>query len=1077
MKNECHRPRIGAWALAATAVSAVALGPHCRAQVTVSTYHNDALRSGLNAQETVLTPSNVNSRQFGKLFTTKVDGYVYAEPLVVPNVSIGGGTHNALYVATEHDSVYGIDADTGTVYWQVNLIPAGGRTFIGNTDVATGCDDIIPEIGITGTPAIDATTNTLYVVAKAIVAGKAVQYLHALDTATGAEKFGGPVAITASVPGSAYDSKNGVVAFQPQQELQRTGLLLENGHLIIAWTSHCDTDPWHGWLMSYSPTTLAQQAVINTSANGRQGGIWMSGGGVAADASGDLYFSTGNGSWNGTTDFGDSVVKLGPPAGGSFPVLDYFTPYDQAMLSTTDNDLGVGAPMLLPTAANDKQMLAQISKLGTIYVLDRNNLGKYCVVAKPACTDSDPQIAQEIVGANNGVWGAPAYWNGNIYWGPSTGRIQAFSFNTSTGVVAASPTSESSQFFNYPGPTPSISANGNSSAIVWTVDAQSYGSTCVNGANCAVLYANDATNLATMFYSSSEAPNARDAVGSAVKFSTPTIAGGKVYVGAQYAVTAFGELAASVPTTAAPVLSPAPGSYSAHQSITISDATPGAVIHYTTNGTAPTTSSTAYGGAIAVAATTPILALAVAPGDSASAVAGGTYTITTTAQPEVVNLATAFAASGIDGIEVDGTPSSGGGLDANGNDLSGTLLGASLSWSGAQFTFGPSGHASAASGATIAIPAGSYASVELLATGVNGNQPDAVFTLNYSDGTSSTVTQSVSDWFTPQHYAGESIALTMAYRLTSTGARQNGPVYLYGYTFPVPGGKTVKSLGLPKNRNIVALALDVTPSGTTVAPTAAAPAVSPSAGTYGSTQSVSLSDATAGAAIYYTTNGSTPSPSSTRYSAPITVATTTTIKALAVATGYTTSAVTTAAYTISAAPVSVSLNAAANVLGIGVVGTATGGVGADGHGNVFAESLVGADLTWSGGVFKLGAANALDAVSNAKIALPAQHAASLGVIATAVNGRQLAQEFVVTYSDGSKVSFVQDLSDWHKPGNYPGESIAASTAYRVTAAGATGPGPFDLYGYRFTLDPTKTVAALTLPGNRDVVVFAVDLTP
>ena len=1076
MKNECHRSRIGARALAATAVCALALGPLCRAQVAVSTYHNDGLRSGLNAAETVLTPSNVNSRQFGKLFTTKVDGYVYAEPLVLPNVSIGGGTHNALYVATEHDSVYGIDADTGTTYWQVNLIPAGGRTVIGNTDIATGCNDIEPEIGITGTPVIDSSTNTLYVVAKAMVGGKAVQYLHALDTGTGAEKFGGPVAITASVTGSAYDSKNGVDAFQPLQELQRPGLLLENGHVVIAWTSHCDTDPWHGWVMSYGAGTLAQQAVMNTSANGRQGGIWMGGGGLAVDASGNLFFATGNGSWNGTTDFGDSVVKLGPPAGGSFPILDYFTPYDQASLSYTDNDLGGASPMLLPATAAGRELLAQVSKLGTIYVLDRKNLGKYCVTATPACTNSNPQVPQEIIGANNGVWGAPAYWNGNIYWGPAMGRVQSYAFNTSTGTVSTSPTSVSSEYFNYPGPTPSISANGTANGIAWYVDTAAYGSTCTAGVNCAVLYANDATNLATMLYSSSQAANARDAVGSAVKFAVPTIANGKVYVGAQYAVSAFGELATTVPTTATPALSPAPGSFSAPQSVTLSDTTPGAVIYYTTNGQTPTATSTPYTGAIEVAATTPILAFAIAPGASASAVAGGTYKITTTAQPEVVDLTTAFAASGIDGIDADGTSSVAGGLDGHGNALSSTLLGASLSWSGAKFTFGPAGKASATSGATIAIPAGSYASVELLATGVNGNQANAAFTLNYSDGTRSTLTQSVSDWFTPQHYAGESIALTMAYRLTSAGARQNGPVYLYGYTFLVPAGKTLKSVGLPNDRNIVVLALDVTPS-TSVTPTAAAPTVSPSAGTYGSTQSVSLSDTTTGAAIYYTTNGTTPTPSSTRYSAPISVAATTTIKALAVASGYTTSPVTTASYTISATPVSVSLTAAANVLGIGVVGKATGGVGADGHGNVFAEALVGTGLTWSGAAFKLGAANALDAVANAKILLPAQHAASLSVIATAVNGSQLAQKFVVAYSDGSTASFVQDLSDWHKAASYTGESIALSTAYRVTAAGLTGPGPFDLYGYQFKLDAAKTVASLTLPSNRDVVVFAVDLTP
>ena len=311
-----------------------------QAQVNVTTYHNDNARTGQNTQEAILTPANVNSGQFGKLFSVTVDGWVYAQPLYLSNVTISGGTHNVLYVATEHDSLYAIDANSGTIYWQISLIPSGGSTVNSSTDL--GCGDLVPEVGITGTPVIDPTTGTIYLVAKSKVNGSLVQYLHAIDVATSAEKFSGPVTIQATVPGTASDGNGTTVSFNPHFENQRAGLLLENGHVVIGWSSHCDTSPWHGWIMSYSASTLAQEAAFNTSADGSANGVWMSGGGVAADANGNIFFATGNGTWSGTTDYGDSIVKLGPPSGGSFPVLDYFTPYNQSSLSGGDTDVASG---------------------------------------------------------------------------------------------------------------------------------------------------------------------------------------------------------------------------------------------------------------------------------------------------------------------------------------------------------------------------------------------------------------------------------------------------------------------------------------------------------------------------------------------------------------------------------------------------------------------------------------------------------------------------------------------------------------------------------------------------------------
>ncbi len=528
------------------------------AQVNVTTYHNDNSRTGLNALETILTPANVNSAQFGKLFSVSVDGALYAQPLYLSSVNIGGGTHNVLYVATEHDSVYAIDADTGTIYAQASLIPAGGQTV--NSSLDLSCGDLVPEVGITGTPVIDPASGTLYVVAKSKVNGNIVQYLHALDVTTLGEKFNGPVSIQATVPGTGYDASGGMVIFNAKQQNQRAALLLENGHVVIGWSSHCDNNPWHGWVISYNATTLAQEAVFNSSPNGQANGVWMSGGGLAADTNGHIYFATGNGTWNGTTDYGDSIVKLGPPVNNTFPVLDYFTPYNQGTLENQDTDLASGGLVLLPALPSGQQFLAQQGKQGTIYLLNTNNLGKYCVNQTPACTNSDPQIVQEIVGASPGIWGSPAYWNGNLYWTGANDTIKAYSFNANnSGLISTSPTSTSAQIFAFSAPTPVISANGNTNGILWALDGSADDSTCDGGSSCLGLYAYDATNLANLLYTSSQAANNRDSPGTAVKFEKPIIANGKVYVTTQSSVAVYGLLADALPTTASPTLSPVSG--------------------------------------------------------------------------------------------------------------------------------------------------------------------------------------------------------------------------------------------------------------------------------------------------------------------------------------------------------------------------------------------------------------------------------------------------------------------------------------------------------------------------------------
>ena len=1053
------------------------------AQVNVTTYHNDNARTGQNVQEAVLTPANVNTTQFGKLFTVAVDGWVYAQPLYLSNVSIGGGTHNVVYVATEHDSLYAIDADSGTIYWQVSLIPAGGATPNSVNDL--NCKDMVPEHGVTGTPVIDTSTGTIYMTAISKVNGNFVQQLHAIDVSTSLEKFGAPINITATVQGTATDGTGTTVSFNPKMENQRPGLLLENGHVVIGWGSTCDNSPWHGWVISYNSTTLAQDGVFNTSPNGFFDGVWMGGGGLAADSSGNIYFATGNGSWNGTSDYGDSIVKLGPASNGTFPVTDYFTPYNQNTLAEQDQDVASGGLVLLPALPSGQQLLAQMSKQGTIYLLDRSNMGQYCINATPACTSSDPQIVQETLKATVGIWGSPAYWNGSVYWGAgnddngATDSIKAFSLNANnSGVLSTTPTSKTTNAFAYSAPTPTISANGTANGILWGLDDSAFRSTCTTGATCQVLYAYDATDLSKLLYTSNQAVSNRDVPGGAVKFATPIVANGKVYVGSQYAVSAFGLL--SGPVAASPTVSPAGGSFTSAQTVMLSDTTPGAKIYYTTDGTTPSTNSTQYTTALQISATTTIEAFAVAPGFSNSPVSSAVFNIFAPGTTPVT--ASLTAASNVRALGNPGSAVTGGGIDGGGFVYSAASLGSSVTWNGSTFTFGAAGALDAVKNTVVTLPSGNFSTLNLLATGVNGSQANQTFTITYTDGTTTVIKQSLSDWFYPQSYTGESIAATTAYRLTSAGAAGTGPCYVYGYSFALNSAKTVKSITLPVNANVIVLAIDLTPSGAAPPPTVATPTFSPPAGSFTTAQSVMLSDTTTGAVIYYTTDGSTPTTNSAKYATALPISVTTTVNAIAVASGYANSVVASALYTISSGssgttPVSVSLAAAGNVHALANDGSAVTGGGIDGGGHALSEILTGTSVTWSGSTFTFGAPGALDGVRNAVVTLPAGSFSTLNLLATGVNGGQANQTFTVTYTDGTTTVVKQSVSDWFYPQNYAGESTVVTTAYRLTSAGAPDTGPCYIYGYSFALNSAKTVKSITLPGNANVIVLAIDLTP
>ena len=506
------------------------------AQINVTTHHNDNARDGQNLQETILAPGNVNASQFGQLFVQPVDGYPYTQPLYVSNLAIAGGTHNVVYLATEHDSVYAFDADSNTgtsasPLWQVSFInPAAGITTLSSSDVS--CTDIDGEMGVTGTPVIDLSSNTLYVVAATKENGAFFQRLHALDITSGAEKFGGPVVIQAAVAGAGDASSGGQVAFDPLRGNQRPALLLLNGLVYISWASHCDNKPYHGWVMAYDAQSLQQVAVWNSTPNGSDGGIWMSGGGLAADAGGYVYLGTGNGTFDlntGGLDAGDSILKFGPPAGTTIPVLDYFTPYNQLSLSNSDTDLGSGGVVLLPDqppGSPNQHLIVEVGKQGSVYLVNRDAMGHIG-------NGADSQIVQWLPGIVGGVWGTPAFWNNTLYVDGTNDALEAFSFNANgSGKLSTAPVSATPEVFGFPGPTPSISANGTSNGILWAVENTADFST--------ILHAYDATNLGKELYNSSQP--GQTAPGAPVKFVPPTIVNGKVYVSTVTQLAVYGLL-------------------------------------------------------------------------------------------------------------------------------------------------------------------------------------------------------------------------------------------------------------------------------------------------------------------------------------------------------------------------------------------------------------------------------------------------------------------------------------------------------------------------------------------------------
>jgi hypothetical protein len=517
--------------LARHAVLTLALAIPALAQVTTSQYDNS--RTGATLTEKILTPQNVNAQQFGKLGAFKVDGAVYAQPLFVPSVEIPSkGTHNVLFVATEHDSVYAFDADRpgDPPLWKVSFLDQRhGATPVSEDQV--DCPFIRPDVGITSTPVIDLKTGTLYVLARTMIRhtvgdDEYFQHLHALAITTGVEKFGGPKLISASVPGKGAGAAKGQVAFNPLRENPRAALLLANNAVYLTWASSCDVDPYHGWVIAYDPQTLAQKAVLNVNPDGSEAGIWLADTGPAADTEGNIFVPTGNGTFDagsGGRDYGDSVLKLD---GSSLAIKDYFTPHDQDRISNADTDVGSSGPTLLPDQPGPhRHLLLQPTKDSTIYVIDRDNMGKFH-------RDSDALV--EVIKLPGAGLGAMAYWNGRAYFAASDDHLRGYTVKNDE----LSPTASSRMKFPDNGATPSISANGNKNAIVWAITTKPW-----NGPDTkhAVLYAFDATKLGEPLYTS-EQNSQRDRAALATRFVIPVVVNGHVYFGARGEVEVYGLL-------------------------------------------------------------------------------------------------------------------------------------------------------------------------------------------------------------------------------------------------------------------------------------------------------------------------------------------------------------------------------------------------------------------------------------------------------------------------------------------------------------------------------------------------------
>lgn len=605
-----------------------------RAEVAVLSQHNDLSHTGANLSEAILNTTNVNTNTFGLLYTRPVDDQVYAQPLVMTNVDVPGkGTHNLVIVATVNDSVYAFDADDGSVtapYWQVSFISPTDIVAPSHVDMSAlgACggnyNDFLGNMGIVGTPVIDPATGTVYLVARTKEPGnKFVQRLHALDVRTGRERDNSPVIITATYPGNGDGSVDGVITFDPVRQNQRPGLELVNGVVYIAWASHCDMGPYHGWILGYDATSLKQVVAYNDTPNGFDGGIWMSAEGLAADTNGNLYLSVGNGSVGSNGNLrdplnrGESLLKL-TRNGTNLNVASWFTPYDYKKLEDADADFGSSGVILIPGSS----LAFTGSKEGWGYLVERDNMGGL------STTNADTNVLQSFMVTPDQVHGSMVWWdspNGSYgYIWPASVFLQQYTFDRSSNrfVLPVFAQSVASAPDGQPGGILALSANGTNAAsgIVWASHQ------LIGNANQqtqpGILHAFNALNVNQELWNS-EQLSSRDSVGNFAKFVAPTVANGKVYLATfSGRLDVYGLASGWV---SQPAISPNGGTFLGSQKITLSDATPGASIYYTLNGGTPTAKSILYTGPFEIKDAAVLKVKAVAPGAVDSRVMRATF--------------------------------------------------------------------------------------------------------------------------------------------------------------------------------------------------------------------------------------------------------------------------------------------------------------------------------------------------------------------------------------------------------------------------------------------------------------------
>lgn len=492
---------------------------------SVTTWGYSVQRNNVNTKEYVLTPTNVRAATFKKTFSYPVDGYIYGQPLFVPKLKVNGVTHNVVYVATENNSVYAFDADGTGQLWKTSFgsaIPCGNSGF-------HGCG-VAPVIGITATPVIDTALGNIYVANRQFNSSTGVysHSLHSLNLLTGADNAGSPILITASVPGTGYDAMNGIVSFNQKTASDRSALLELNGIIYVAFGSYGDADPYHGWIIGFSASSLARRVVFNSTPNGERSGIW--GAPLASDGT-FVYTATGNGTSDSGPDWGNSYLKLSPIS-GTLSEADFFTPFNVSTLSADDRDLGSAMATLLPTFSSSTfpHIMIGAGKEGRIYVISRDNMGHF----DSAC---DCQIVQSIpnavgVATNSSDlqrnYSSPPYWNGNVYFSGTNDSIKRFHLSTLTSTLTTTPSDQSPTTYAFPGSNGVVSGNGNGSGILWAVE---------KGAS--VLHAYDATKLSTELYNTNQNAT-RDALGSSIKFAPPLVINGKVYVGTHDHLVVYG---------------------------------------------------------------------------------------------------------------------------------------------------------------------------------------------------------------------------------------------------------------------------------------------------------------------------------------------------------------------------------------------------------------------------------------------------------------------------------------------------------------------------------------------------------